>query len=118
MSLPQAHDIEVGELARRLASSEPFVLLDVREPWELERAAIADDRLRNTPMSRLAQSGVASLPAELADRDHLVLVLCHHGVRSAQATSWLRAGGWAKAYNVCGGIAEYASRVDPSVGSY
>ena len=111
-------EIGVQELARKLASGEPFVLLDVREAWELEHALIEDARTRVAPMSRLAQLGKAALPQELEDRSALVLVLCHHGVRSATATAWLREQGWSNVFSVRGGIAEYARSVDRTVGRY
>ena len=118
MSAVQVPEIDVHELARKLASGESFVLLDVREGWELEHALIEDPRTRVAPMSRLAQLGVAALPNEMEDRAVEVLVLCHHGVRSANATAWLREGGWEHAFSVHGGIAEYARQVDRSVGIY
>jgi rhodanese-related sulfurtransferase len=118
MSAFQTPEIDVHELARKLRSGESFVLLDVREGWELDQAMIEDARTRVVPMSRLAQLGRNALPEEMEDKGVKVLVLCHHGVRSANATAWLREQGWIAAYSVRGGIAEYARLVDRSVGRY
>ena len=118
MSFPETPEIDVHELARKLKSGEPFVLLDVREAWELDYALINDSRLKVLPMSRLAQLGVAAFPEEVQQKDVEILVMCHHGVRSANATEWMRAQGWMNVFSVRGGIAEYARDVDGSVGRY
>ena len=118
MSFPEIPEIDVHELTRKLKSDEPFVLLDVREAWELDYALINDSRLKVVPMSRLAQLGVAAFPEEVQQKDAEILVMCHHGVRSANATEWMRAQGWSNVFSVRGGIAEYARLVDASVGKY
>lgn len=111
-------EIEVQELERRLRTGEGFILLDVREPWELLRARIADSRMQNAPMSRLSREGAAALPEPARDTQAAIYVLCHHGVRSAQVTNWLAAQGWKQVFSVRGGIDAYASQVDARVGSY
>jgi rhodanese-related sulfurtransferase len=118
MSFSRVPEIDVQELARKLDSSEPFVLLDVREAWELDHAMIGDRRLMVVPVSRLAQLGVEALPEEVLQKDVKLLVLCHHGVRSAQVTEWMLSRGWTNVTNVRGGIAEYAQKVDGSIGKY
>jgi rhodanese-related sulfurtransferase len=47
-----------------------------------------------------------------------IVVMCHHGVRSAQVVSWLRQQGWTNVWNLSGGIDAYARDVDPAVGFY
>ncbi len=111
-------EITVQQLAEKLKSSDGFILLDVREPWELQRARIRDDRLVAQPMSVLAQRGLEALPELVRQQDAEIYVLCHHGVRSANVTDWLASQGWTKVFSVSGGIAAYAERVDPSVGGY
>ena len=69
-------------------------------------------------MSLLAEKGLAGLPDAAQATEAEVLVLCHHGIRSAQVAGWLSAQGWTRAFSVAGGIDEYARQVDPSVGSY
>jgi rhodanese-related sulfurtransferase len=44
--------------------------------------------------------------------------MCHHGSRSMQVTGWLAQQGYKNVVNVSGGINEYASKVDSSVGFY
>ena len=111
-------EIDVHELAGRLQGGESFVLLDVREAWELDYALIDDIRLKVVPMSRLAQLGEEALPEEIRQKDVEILVLCHHGVRSAKAAQWLLAGGWKNVHSVRGGIADYANQIDASIGKY
>jgi len=118
MSFVSVPEIDVHELARKLKSDEIFVLLDVREASELDYAMIVDSRLKVVPMSRLAQLGVGAFPEEFQHKDAEILVMCHHGVRSARATEWLLAQGWTNIFSVRGGIDDYARQIDASVGKY
>ena len=111
-------EISVEELANKLRSQDRFILLDVRESWELDQAAIRDERLEVAPMSRLADEGTQSLPAGAHRKDAEIYTLCHHGVRSADVTRWLTSQGWTRVFSVAGGIDAYARRIDPSVGMY
>lgn len=111
-------EISVDSLAGRLRSQDAFILLDVRERWELESASIQDPRLRIAPMSELSTKGLHALPDAAQAKDAELLILCHHGSRSAQVAGWLSSKGWTRAFSVAGGIDEYARRVDPAVGSY
>ena len=118
MNKSEVPEIDVHELSRRLGSDEAFVLLDVREAWELDQAMIVDRRLKVVPTSRLARLGIEALPKEVGQKDAEILVMCHHGVRSAQVTQWLLTRGWTNAVSVRGGINDYAKRIDASVGKY
>jgi len=111
-------EITVETLAERLRSADDFVLLDVREPWELDLARIEDSRLAVAPMSELARLGLRALPAAAQAQEAEILILCHHGVRSAQAAAWLSSHGWGRAFSVAGGIDAYARKVFPAVGTY
>ena len=111
-------EIEVDLLAQKLKSDENFVLLDVREAWELDRAKITDKRLVHAPMSQLSVGEVAVLPEPAQSPEGSVYVICHHGVRSANVTRWLSAQGWKNVFSVRGGIDEYARKIDKSVGFY
>lgn len=111
-------EIDVHVLAQKLNSNESFVLLDVRENWELGRAKISDGRLQTAPTSRLARDGVVALPGDLQDKEKEILILCHHGVRSAQVANWLITQGWENVFSVRGGIDEYHRQVDTGVGKY
>jgi rhodanese-related sulfurtransferase len=111
-------EVDVHQLAGKLQSGESFILLDVREAWELDHALINDGRLKVVPVSRIAQLGLEALPEEARQKDAEILVLCHHGVRSATVTEWMLARGWTNVSSVRGGIAEYAQKIDGSIGKY
>lgn len=111
-------EIMVTELGAKLKSDEEFILLDVRELSELERAKVTDSRLEVVPMSRLGSEGVAALSESARSQDIPVYVLCHHGNRSMQVTIWLVQQGYKNVFNVSGGIDAYARKVDTSVGLY
>jgi rhodanese-related sulfurtransferase len=113
-----APELTVHDVKRKLDGEEYFVWLDVREPYELKRAAIHDYRVATAPVSRLAQFQAEGLPEEAQNQQADIVVFCHHGVRSAQVTMWLRQQGWTNVYNMGGGIAAWALEIDPSVGHY
>jgi hypothetical protein len=56
-------EISVERLAEKLRGTDRFVLLDVRETWELDLTKIQDARLEILPMSRLARTGVEAVLA-------------------------------------------------------
>ena len=111
-------EITVTQLSEKLKSDDKFILLDVREPVELDFAKITDSRLEATPMSRLAQEGTDVLSESAKLQDATIYVMCHHGNRSGQVTAWLAQQGWNNVFNVRGGIDEYARTIDNSVGFY
>ena len=111
-------EITVTELSDRLKSEALFILLDVREPHELNFAKITDSRLEVTPMSQMAREGTNALSESAKSQDSTIYVMCHHGNRSAQVTAWLAQQGWKNVFNVHGGIDEYARQIDHSVGFY
>ena len=88
----------------------PF-LLDVREPWEHERAAIAGTTL--IPMGEIPTRAHAEL-----DPDQPIIVMCHHGARSLSVTLWLRNQGFDHAQSLIGGIDEWSRRIDPTIPRY
>jgi len=112
------NEITVTQLGEKLKSEEKFILLDVREEWELEQAKIEDSRLEVAPMSRLANEGHTALPESVQKKESPIYVLCLHGNRSRQVTAWLEGQGYENVFNVQGGIDAYANQVDNSVSVY
>jgi len=98
------------ELAQRLQQEAAPLLLDVREPWEFAHAHIEGSTLM--PMHE-----VPARHAEL-DKDAEIVVICHHGMRSAQVTQYLDRLGFSQVYNLTGGIDAWSREVDPSVPQY
>lgn len=111
-------EITVTQLYEKLKSKEDFVLLDVRELPEFSYARIEDSRLEVLPLSRLAEEGPEALPDSVTSQEMPVYVLCHHGNRSMQVTTWLMRFNYKNIYNVRGGIDAYALQVDSSIGKY
>jgi rhodanese-related sulfurtransferase len=106
---------EVPALLKQLADqgSEPL-LLDVREPWEVNAAALD---LPGVESMRIPMSSLAQRLDEL-DRNRPILGLCHHGMRSAQVLMVLSQIGFAEVYNIMGGIHAWSTQVDPNVPVY
>jgi rhodanese-related sulfurtransferase len=107
--------ISAAELASRMADAGmELQLIDVREPEELAIASV--DGFTNLPLSRFAEwSG--QIQTRL-DPHAETLVMCHHGMRSAQMCQWLLQQGFTHVKNVAGGIEAYATEVDPTVPRY
>lgn len=108
--MTEPFEIDPLTLKERLDGENPPVILDVREPWELEIASI--DGALSIPLGELT-ARVAELP-----RDKPLAVMCHHGGRSAQATAWLRNQGFDRAVNVAGGIDAWARTIDATLSRY
>jgi rhodanese-related sulfurtransferase len=102
--------IDVGMLSAWLEAGEPVTVIDVREQWEWSHVHL--------PASRLIPLG--SLPTQVdgLPRVGALVILCHHGGRSLQATRFLREIGFDNAVNLIGGIDRWASEVDPSLSRY
>jgi adenylyltransferase/sulfurtransferase len=103
-------NIAVDDLKARLDRGDRPFLLDVREPFEYQIAALAGAVL--IPMGELARR------QQELDPDDEIVVYCHHGIRSANVTSFLRHHGFARACNLQGGIDRWATQVDPSMARY
>lgn len=94
------------------------IVLDVREPWELQTASVKPEgfALLHIPMQ--------SVPAHLAElkqahgTDQPIACLCHHGMRSQQVASYLVQNGFTAVVNLQGGIAAWSQQVDASIPQY
>lgn len=112
-STPQ--EIDVQTLAQKLKKGvNDLQLIDVREPWEVETASIPG--FENLPLSEFTLW-------ETQIHDHFnvdteTIVMCHHGMRSAQMCQWMRAQGFTCVKNLVGGIDAYAVLVDAKVPRY
>lgn len=110
-------EVSVQTLAEKRTNEEDFILLDVREPHELQFAEI-EDGVTLLPLSLLAEQKLDAIPEALEDKEQEIVVMCHTGRRSAQVTAWLRQQGWTSVFNLDGGIEAYALEIDPDVGRY
>jgi len=106
-------DFEVSpeEVKQKLDRGEPFTLLDVREPWEYEVAHIAGSTL-------ISMGDIPSRAHQELDPEDHIVVICHHGVRSATVANWLLQQGFENAQSMRGGIDLWSKTVDPNVPMY
>ena len=100
-------EIDVHQLKARLENNRSLVLLDVREPAEVE-------------VGKIEQSIVIPL-GELPDRvgeldpGAETIIHCKAGSRSAKALAILNESGFVDACHVQGGITAWAKEIDPSI---
>lgn len=99
-----------AEIKRRLDAGEQLRIVDVRERDEYAVAQIQPAELR--PMSEI-QGWWQDLP-----RDEELVIMCHHGSRSAQVCLALARAGFGRLVNMEGGIDAWSREVDPSVPRY
>lgn len=111
---PQISVVELhNRIEARAAGEDDFIILDVREPFELEIAHLPD--VVHVPLHDVF-ADLGRRVAELAaGRD--VLVLCRSGGRSDQAAEYLQQRGVA-ASNIAGGILAWSAQIDSSVPIY
>jgi adenylyltransferase/sulfurtransferase len=104
--------ISVHELARKLSAREPVRLVDVRQQWEAAIASLPDSLLIPMAELQLRYGEIQAPPGAL------VVVYCHHGIRSLAAAARLHQLGVAGAVSLEGGIDTWSREVDPSVPRY
>ena len=94
------------------------VVLDVREPWELQTASVKEDGFT------LVHIPMRDIPTRLDELQKLlgtgqpIACLCHHGMRSLQVANYLMQSGFTEVVNLQGGINAWSQQVDPSVPLY
>lgn len=109
--------VRPSELAQWLAAQgggATPVVLDVREPWELQTASVTPEgfELLAIPMSLI--------PVRLNELNPArpVACLCHHGARSQRVAMYLAQQGFDKVANIAGGIDLWSQERDPAVPRY
>jgi len=105
LSMAEVGEISAIELKRRLDRGEAIVLLDVREPEEI---AIA-------PFPGALHVPMGDIPVRLGelDPDAEWVVVCHHGIRSAQVAMYLARMDFERVSNLSGGIDAWSLTADP-----
>ena len=90
------------------------VVLDVREPSELQVASVQADgfTLLTIPMG--------TVPVRLSELDpqQPIACLCHHGGRSMQVAQFLASRGFDHVANIAGGIHAWSAELDPAIPTY
>ena len=108
--MAEISELEPLQLRARLDHGDTITILDVREPEEIRIAAFPG--ALHIPMGEI--------PARLneLDPDAAMVVVCHHGMRSAQVAMYLARTGFAHVSNLNGGIDEWSLTVDPATPRY
>lgn len=105
-------EVSCQSLQQELSQGSAILLLDCREPVEFALA-----RLTGAMLIPLAE-----LPARLRElepyREREIVVYCHHGIRSLQATQWLRLKGFPKVRSLAGGIDAWSQQIDSTIPRY
>lgn len=107
-----ALEIAPDQAAQLLAEGKA-ALIDVREPHEYALARIDGAQLvpMHTVPHRLQE-------LEAAADAKLLIVYCHHGVRSLSVVEWLRRQGVEQCVSLIGGIDLWSRQIDPTVPRY
>ncbi|KAI0561965.1 Peptidylprolyl isomerase [Gracilaria domingensis] len=117
-----AQAITVDEYGRRFGKNgtddpSSVQLIDCREVGELELAQLPD--FLNLPMGEYGTWAEDFESGELGlDKGKETIVMCHHGVRSANFCSFLSQQGFTNVRNLIGGIDAYSRKIDPSIPQY
>lgn len=110
MSANKIIQLSPTELNTKQLENTELVLLDVREPWEYELAHISN--------SILIPLGQLPLKIERLDKHKEIVCLCHHGVRSYHAATYLVSASFESVYNLTGGIDAWSIDLDSTIPRY
>jgi rhodanese-related sulfurtransferase len=102
--------IEPVALKARLDRGDDVLILDVREPNEVFVA----------PFPGATHIPMGEIPSRLSELDpeRETVVVCHHGVRSAQVAIYLARLGFEHVLNLAGGIDAWSETADPTTPRY
>lgn len=103
-------EIAVEEFNEIKDKMKNLVILDVREPHEYDICFLEGSKL--IPLGELSHR-----LNELDTADEII-VYCHHGMRSLQATRLLRGMGFKKSKILSGGIDAWADKIDQNMPRY
>lgn len=119
----EEHGADVGEMTVREYADRvkegvgALQRIDCREVEELEEASLPG--FLNLPMGEYGRWADMFEKGEMTlDAKEETVVMCHHGMRSANFCSFLRQQGFSNVRNLVGGIDAYSLEVDDSVPRY
>lgn len=93
-----------------LENPNAFFLLDVRESFEYQIAAIDNSVL--IPMNQITEH------VQELDKGKPTVVICHHGMRSESVAYYLDEQGFTQVFNLTGGIHAWANSCDAKMALY
>lgn len=105
------HSIEVTvhHISSLSQTGNELLILDVREPWEIEKVSLKGTT--RIPLALIVEHQ-PSLPTTIP-----LYVICHYGSRSLKVALFLREQGH-EAYSIKGGVDAWAREIDASIGFY
>jgi rhodanese-related sulfurtransferase len=106
------HEITPRELAKQIENGQSVHLVDVRQVWENQIAKLPGSQL--IPLNELPTRAF-EIPSDSAT---LLVLYCHHGIRSMSAAECLQRLGHANVRSLAGGIDAWSCEVDPTVPRY
>ena len=112
--IPQIRPAQLAAWLQASAQHGAPVVLDVREPIELQIAPV-------TPQGfDLVAIPMGEIPARLdeIDTSQPIACLCHHGIRSQRVAAFLQANGFEHIVNIAGGVSAWSDELDPAVARY
>jgi rhodanese-related sulfurtransferase len=103
--------ISPRELFQSLENGQSVRLVDVRQPWENQLATLPGSIL--IPLNELPDRA-----KEIGREQNIVVVFCHHGIRSLSAAGYLQRLGFINVKSLAGGIDAWSCEIDPNVPRY
>jgi len=99
-SFMPSFEISVPELLEKIRLSEPLILLDIREPYELEDTGIIPGSL-SLPMGNISHESLKTLGIQPESE---IILICHSGGRAERVCDALVSAGYPHAKTLVGGI--------------
>jgi len=102
--MSKVKEIEPTDLKNKIDNKDDFLLIDVREPSEIEISKIKESI--HIPMAEIPNN------IDQINSNKLVIVMCKSGGRSANVCKYLIQNGFQDIYNLNGGIIKWALEID------
>ncbi len=102
--------ISAKDLQEKLTANIKLTVLDVREHHEFQFAHIEGSQ--HIPLNQIPQR------VDEIDKEDDCVVICHHGMRSQQAATFLLQSGFSNIYNLSGGIDAWSTDCDNTISRY
>ncbi|MFC2064759.1 molybdopterin-synthase adenylyltransferase MoeB [Chloroflexota bacterium] len=106
-SINQVDEISPDELAEKIKKKENYILVDIREPHEIEISSIKD--AHSIPLGQLSNR-----ISEIEGFDEIIL-FCRTGSRTKRGTKILKNLGIHNVKELSGGINAWAKKIDSSI---
>ena len=103
-------EITPEELKAEIERGEELLLVDVREPHELEISVLPN--VVAIPLGQIAER------FEEIPKDANIVMICRSGGRSGKSTDFLLGQGYTRVRNMVTGMNGYATSVDTSMQTY